>query len=822
MTAPSSRRIYSGQALERWFCQLNCDWERAFAPSVLSSGRRLYRAGAIRAIELTLDDAIVHGRVAGADGYAVLAWANGRPAVRGSTADHGQNQTLAVAGLYEIEELISEEVFPCALPEALPAQQAPVEATDQSRAEPPPTPARAPARPLAISFRWREDEVAFRADWVEGNRRQPVFGPHAATANAAERELVIGLTSGSRRAGFWPDGQGRFKLADLAKLPRFLKHTLPLWRKRFRVETPPGWERLEREPTALVVEAQAEAVDGTAFSLHWRLGKAVLDLSSEEIPALLRRGGGLRLTRSGRLVEVPTETADEFNAWRELQNGDRVLPRYLIFSLFERENLRTRLAPQLRQWRESADHPASPVSLGVPSFLRDYQKAGVRWLSGLAAMGCHGLLADEMGLGKTLQVLTLLRYDAVSDQPNLIICPASVVPVWEAEAARFYPELRVQVLGKGAEVGASEACLWLASYTQVRRQKAELEKVDFGYLVLDEAQFIKNPDAKTTQACLSLRAQRRIALTGTPLENRPLDLWTLFRFLMPGLLGTRRRFEQLWTSRPTEAHERLKAQIGPFILRRTKAAVLSELPDKVEYELTCPMTDLQQSEYRRLAEEGLEAMGTTWRDAASRMPLVALLTRLRQACCDPGLLPWQDCRPEQSGKLTMLADRLTETTESGHKVVVFSQFTGLIERARQIVGERNPTLPWFELTGKTRNRAAPVNGFQRSEGAAVIYVSLKAGGTGITLHAADYVFLLDPWWNPAVERQAIDRVHRLGQRNAVFVYRMITPGTVESRIEALKQRKQALAEDLLNETSLPPLTDWFASLDDLIAPAASG
>lgn len=832
MAAPSSKRVYSGSALESWFRRLDCDWERQFRPGELHAGRRLYRGGGIRAIELSPCDAIVYGRVAGTDYYAVVDWPNGRPAIRGSAGERDTSLTLAVAGLYEIEELISEEISQRALPEPKPAKSdEAANATPAEASEPTVNGAngesgtntrdRRPARPLAIVLRWREDEVTFRAEWIDGKRRQPALGPRASTANAAEREAIIGLASGARRAGFRSDGQGRFRLEKLAELPRFLKHTLPLWRDRFTVETPHGWQLLELNPVALDIEAEARENGDSGFSLTWSGRGMGLNLDSAELPALLKRGGGLHLTQQGRLVEVPIAPAEDFAAWRELQTNGQPLPRYLLFSLFERNALRTRLAPELATWRAEVTRATALDEAALPGFLRDYQKAGVRWLSGLARAGCHALLADEMGLGKTVQVLSLLVCDPLPGAPSLIVCPASVVPVWQREAKRFFPEIQVGVLRKGVALDASGPSLWLASYTQLRRHRAALESVQFGYAVLDEAQFIKNPEAKATQACLGLKAQRRIALTGTPLENRPLDLWTLFRFLMPGLLGTRRRFEQAWAAKPDEARERLKAQIGPFILRRTKAAVLEELPAKSENELACPMTELQQAEYQRLATEGLRELGGQWHEREAQMPLLSLLTRLRQACCDPGLLPWQDCRPEQSGKLLMLADRLAEATENGHKVVVFSQFTGFLDRAAAIVAQRLPELKRFELTGTTRNRAAPVDGFQNHEGAAAIFVSLKAGGTGITLHAADYVFLLDPWWNPAVERQAIDRVHRIGQRNAVMVYRMVTPGTIEARIEALKQSKRELADELLGDENLPALTDWFESLEELIGHAVA-
>jgi SNF2 family DNA or RNA helicase len=288
---------------------------------------------------------------------------------------------------------------------------------------------------------------------------------------------------------------------------------------------------------------------------------------------------------------------------------------------------------------------------------------------------------------------------------------------------------------------------------------------------------------------------------------------------MPGLLGPRRHFEMESQNDAAGQRERLRKQIAPFVLRRTKREVARELPNKVEMELACPLTELQREEYARLAREGVGALGQDLVAAARERPLtlLTLLTRLRQTCCDPALLPWITCGPEQSGKLTVLAERLEEVLAGGHKVVVFSQFVSLLRRARSLLETRFPGVPWWELTGQTLDRQKPVEGFQSAPGAGVMLVSLRAGGTGITLHAADYVFLLDPWWNPAVEDQAIDRVHRLGQDRTVFVYRMIAGGTIEERIQRLKAEKRTLFDRIVGDlTDLTDFQSFFRSLGELV------
>jgi SNF2 family DNA or RNA helicase len=388
-----------------------------------------------------------------------------------------------------------------------------------------------------------------------------------------------------------------------------------------------------------------------------------------------------------------------------------------------------------------------------------------------------------------------------------------------AEIARFQPGLTTAVLTAEHDFERDAAPrVWISSYTQLRRHAEMLDRTRFGYAVLDEAQAIKNPDSKTTQACLALKAEHRIAITGTPLENRPTDLWTIFRFLMPGLLGKRAAFEKTVLRDATAALGKVRRQVSPFILRRLKRDVASDIPAKMEVLLPCPLTLEQRRLYAELTQgSGLsgDLGGLLRKDATS---VLTLLMRLRQVCCDPGLLPDNGASdPAHSAKVSILVSKLAEAAANGSKAVVFSQFVSLLDRARAALARELPGVPLFELTGETRDRAAPVDAFRETKGPAVFLASLKAGGTGITLNTAEYVFLLDPWWNPAVEAQAVDRVHRIGQRNSVLIYRMIAPGTVEERIEALKREKRELFASVVGD--LPDMTDWtrhFASLDALV------
>ncbi len=832
MPARPPKRIYRAAALEAWFQRLTAPWEEDFSPAALEKGRAWYRDGCVRELELSETDAIIHARAGEQESYVVLEWPNGQLHVRASAAGEEEGRALAVAGLYEIEELVAEEASP--LPQDRRRAATNGNGNGHTPAPPPvappPTPAATAAalaaRKLLLALGVNDTGLACEAFW-SGNgsgERHPALGKPAEGFElaATDREKLIRLASLARRAGFHFDSaHGCYVMEEWDRAPAFLQQELKNWQTHFTVEVDSAVRALTRGLRETELTGRAVAKGRGRLAFHWDLRVGDEWLTPEEARRLLRRGSGTSFLPGRGLVRLPEDQAELLADWqrvldRRLSGG---LPNYMLLSLFARETRRVQVSPELQAWRDALFQPDWSVD-GLPPFLRPYQAQGVKWLRHLCECGCHGLLADEMGLGKTLQVLSLFAIRPSGDRPNLIVCPASVVPVWQQEVARFFPDWPVEVLKAGHDFAHHKGpALWIASYTQLRRHKSILDKVEFGYAVLDEAQFIKNPEAKATQACLTLRARHRIALTGTPLENRPLDLWTLYRYLMPGLLGPRRAFENESQSDAAGQRDRLRKQITPFLLRRTKREVARELPNKVEMELACPLTDMQRAEYSRLAHEGVGALGQDLAAAARERPLtlLTLLTRLRQACCDPALLPWIACETEHSGKLMMLAERLEEVLAGGHKVVIFSQFVTLLRRTRSLLESRFPGIPLWELTGQTLDRQKPVESFQSATGAGVMLVSLRAGGTGITLHAADYVFLLDPWWNPAVEEQAIDRVHRLGQDRTVFVYRMITAGTIEERIQRLKAEKRTLFDRVVGD--LADLTDFqsfFRSLSELV------
>lgn len=447
---------------------------------------------------------------------------------------------------------------------------------------------------------------------------------------------------------------------------------------------------------------------------------------------------------------------------------------------------------------------------GLRGTLRGYQREGVGWLQALAGQALGGVLADDMGLGKTIQVLAHLLHEQAAGRardPSLVVAPTSLLFNWEREAERFAPGLRVLRLhGSGRHerrepLGAYD--LVLTTYALVHRDIDTLAGQPFHLCVLDEAQAVKNPRAKAARAVRRLNAHQRLCLTGTPLENHLGELWTQFDFLLPGLLGDADTFNRLFR-RPIERdgdggrQRALQQRIGPFLLRRTKQAIARELPAKTEIQQHAELDGAQRDLYetvrvamhervrREIARRGL---------GQSQVVVLDALLKLRQVCCDPRLLKMDAARGvNRSAKLDLLMDLLPELLEEGRQVLLFSQFTSmltLIEEALAPTGVR-----YAKLTGQTRDREAQVRRFQCGE-VPLFLVSLKAGGTGLNLTAADTVIHYDPWWNPAVMRQATDRAHRIGQAQPVFVYHLLTRDTVEEKIMALQQRKAEIGDALL-------------------------
>ena len=458
-----------------------------------------------------------------------------------------------------------------------------------------------------------------------------------------------------------------------------------------------------------------------------------------------------------------------------------------------------------------------PVPAALSPVLRNYQKTGYRWLKTMETAGFGGILADDMGLGKTLQVIALLlnAREEGNDLPSLVVCPASLVLNWESEIRRFAPQLTVlPILGDAEQRAASLRRtagydVVVTSYDLLKRDIERYAAKEFRYHILDEAQVIKNHNTQNAKAVKAIRSRQRFALTGTPIENRLSELWSIFDFLMPGFLYPYSRFRERLESPivkngSRQALDRLSKMTGPFILRRLKRDVLKELPPKTESVLATTMETEQRQLYLANAAQIKRDLARQMEEGgfqASRMTILAMLTRLRQLCCHPAL-----CYDDYTGgscKLDTCMELLREASETGHKVLLFSQFTSMLAILADALDREG--LSYFLLQGSTskEKRAAMVDSFNR-DGTQVFLISLKAGGTGLNLTGADIVIHYDPWWNVAAQNQATDRAYRIGQVNPVQVYRLIAKDTLEEKILLLQENKRELAESVIREETGQP------------------
>jgi superfamily II DNA or RNA helicase len=607
-----------------------------------------------------------------------------------------------------------------------------------------------------------------------------------------------------------------------AKDPRLDPGTLELPAKRMSQVTKDlvvaGW-RVEAEgklirPAGEFKMALATGIDW--FELDGGIQYGDQNVSLPDLLAAARRGESMIELGDGSMGMLPEEWLKKYGMLADLatttdgslrfnssQAGmlDALLaaqPEIQVDAAFEK------VRQNLRQFEGVVAVDSPP---GFHGELRPYQREGLGWLDYLQRFGFGGILADDMGLGKTIQVLALLQRRRAHRQakgPSLAIVPRSLVFNWMQEAAKFTPRLRVlDYTGPGRHAlraSFADYDLIITTYGTVRTDIAELTNFQFDYAILDEAQAIKNAESQSAKAARLLRSRYKLAISGTPIENHLGELWSIFEFLNPGMLGSDSVFKKyVGTGTSLEQMDRvlLAKALRPFILRRTKQQVVEDLPEKTEQTLYCDMEAEQRRCYDELRAHYRDAL--LRKDTAelnrSKIEVLEALLRLRQAACHPGLIS-PDLASETSAKLEMLIPSITEVVEEGHKVLVFSQFTSFLAIVRDRLDQEK--IVYEYLDGRTRNRAAKVERFQTDTECPVFLISLKAGGLGLNLTAAEYVYLLDPWWNPAVEAQAIDRSHRIGQTQHVFAYRLICRGTVEEKILELQQKKRDLADAILS------------------------
>jgi SNF2 family DNA or RNA helicase len=445
----------------------------------------------------------------------------------------------------------------------------------------------------------------------------------------------------------------------------------------------------------------------------------------------------------------------------------------------------------------------------LDKIMRNYQKIGFKWFKTLSAYGFGGILADEMGLGKTLQTIAFLVSEK-GERPSMVVAPTSLVYNWQSEIEKFAPELRTVVISgskKQREELMSEInnCdVIITSYPLIRRDIEEYKSISFNYCILDEAQQIKNPASMNASSVKELKAKGYFALTGTPIENSLMELWSIFDFIMPGYLLTHNKFSKLYETpiiknSDKTALEELNRHIKPFILRRLKKDVIKELPPKIEHKLVVDMTEEQKKLYAAYLSSAKNEIDDEIRDkgfSKSKIKILAILTRLRQICCDPSVFV-QDFTGD-NGKMTALDDILEESIGQGHKILLFSQFTSVLKNITKRLQKSDIKYMYLDGSTKSEDRMSMVKEFNEGD-ASIFLISLKAGGTGLNLTGADVVIHFDPWWNPAVEEQATDRAHRIGQQKTVEVIKLLAKGTIEEKIFNLQQKKKEIIKNVIND-----------------------
>lgn len=681
-----------------------------------------------------------------------------------------------------------------------------------------------------LSLHWQNTTLSATLGFDYDGRVIGSHDPHllwqrnrfVARDDVAERSAVNRLTEvGFRRH---PRGPDRIELKGAQKIWRFLDQHLdeltPTWRiywtsdfldrraesGALALSVAPGKET----PSWFEVECRLRAPDGSP--LAW-----------QSLVNAARQHRSCLYTGTGAVMTLPDELRQTLLLLdrRASSQQDNVLR----FGTYSAIAISAAVLPYLepgraKKWqrlheRLSRPHSPSPVHLPpeLSRRLRDYQMDGVTWLKLLEVCGVHGILADEMGLGKTIQALayiTARRLERPNAKPALIVCPTSLVENWLIEASRFTPQLRrtaVRGNDRQAQIHQiDQADLVVTSYALLRRDVEAYSKHQFDTLVLDEAQHIKNPQTANARTCKALRAERRIILTGTPVENSLAEVWSLFDFLLPGLLGSRQEFRQC-VEVPANSGDRdrvtaeVARQIRPFILRRTKDQVCRELPPKIEQVVCCELEDRQRQLYDGLLLTGRQLLNEAKRDGwnSRRFEVLSLIMRLRQVCCHPNLLP-AEMRvgyPEDgpSAKTELAREIVMEALDDDHRILFFSQFTGVLGLFRTWLEDSG--IRYEYLDGSTKDRQQRVDRFNEDTGIPLFLLSLRAGGTGLNLTGADTVIHYDQWWNPMVEDQATDRTHRIGQSRPVTSLKLVVRHTIEERILDLQDSKRQLFQQLL-------------------------
>ena len=608
--------------------------------------------------------------------------------------------------------------------------------------------------------------------------------------------------------GFENDN-GKAVLRGEDAVVKFFAADLPRLKKNWTIREGERFQHVTKDIVRFEPRfALKERSDGWLdFHIHFTAGKEAV-LSAHDLQRLLQSGKPQLKLADGRIAVPDADLASDLEEVLRDCDPSQERGAYKL-----RESQRGYIESSIAEWTGKTPPPAPTLdakALGpLRERLRPYQIEGALWLLKNARSSSAGLLADEMGLGKTIQALAMME---ALPGPHLVVCPSSLVWNWSREASVFCPNLRVLTI-EGPERAERfpkipDHDLIITSYALLRRDAEHYKGFVFSTTTLDEAQHIKNPGSQNARAACAIRSKSRFILTGTPLENSIRDLWSLFDFLLPGYLGTRKDFQERY-EKPLAAGEsagvwpRLLRRVRPWMLRRRKSEILKELPAKIEQVVQVELSPDQKAAYTQLqiaARAEVDAMRES--GGAARMKVLTALLRLRQACCDLRLLNRDSEAP--SAKLEALLELLGEAVDGGHRTLVFSQFTSMLDLIVPALDEAG--ISWCRLDGSTKDRGAVVERFQSDASISVFLISLKAGGAGLNLTGADTVIHFDPWWNPAVEAQATDRAHRIGQEKVVTSIKLIARDTVEQRVLEMQAKKRILSTELLEPDSVTSLS----------------
>lgn len=618
-----------------------------------------------------------------------------------------------------------------------------------------------------------------------------------------------------------------FVLNDIETIGILLDRVIPIWLKKFPdLAMDSSLAKLANGGNGLnscSINCNFAAENNGKITLDYHLASNNVPVSLKNLQKIAIENKNYLITSNGTPVKCTQELADFIHSLSNIAENINETKSTFDISFFSipyfiniAGNISGAVPPELHNANpQNAFVSALPPGTAeiAPDFtfkgeLRPYQQEGVDFLCNMNSHNFNVILADEMGLGKTVQVLAMLsKMQKKNMPPALVICPASLLFNWEREAKKFVPDMKtIQLSGANREEewqNIAQYDLVIISYSVCNRDIELIRKTQFNFVILDEAQHIKNPGTANAQTCKSIRAKHRLVLTGTPLENSSEDLWSIFDFLHHGMLGSFAGFKRHYANLAEETflQQDLAARISPFIKRRTKLEVAKELPPKQEHTYFCEMPPQQRELYENVRANGFKMLENCKKGTSVNTEIFTTLLRLRQICCHPHLLPdFKETAEFPSAKMELLHELLHEHIDSGHKVLLFSQFTSILAIIEKYLQEQH--IAYEYLDGTTRNRQQRVDRFNRDESIKVFLLSLKAGGTGLNLTSADTVIIYDPWWNPAIELQAADRTHRIGQTRPVNSMKLLVKDSIEEKILRLQEKKQDIFDNVIDNPAI--------------------